>query len=149
MDQILALESGADDYITKPFHYEIVLAKIRSQIRRVYGDYATKERMMERDGLILYPERMELCLKERTTLLTRKESLLMETLMHHCPRIARREAILDKLWNDYSYVDDNALSVNITRLRKKLADIGIEEAIETMRGVGYRLHITWKDESKR
>ncbi|SEG24956.1 response regulator transcription factor [Paenibacillus sp. UNC499MF] len=149
MDQVLALESGADDYITKPFHYEIVMAKIRSQIRRVYGDYATKERIVERDGLLLYPERMELRLKERSALLTRKESLLMETLMHHSPRIASREAILDKLWDDYSYVDDNALSVNVTRLRKKLAELGIDDAIETLRGVGYRLHLTWKDETGR
>ncbi|OAO89124.1 hypothetical protein AXX17_ATUG04120 [Arabidopsis thaliana] len=145
MDQVMALESGADDYITKPFHYEIVMAKIRSQIRRVYGDYATKERILEREGLSLYPERMELRLKEHSILLTRKESLLMETLMHHYPRIASRETILDKLWDDYSYVDDNALSVNVTRLRKKLADLGIDEAIETLRGMLAILFICWLD----
>lgn len=146
MDQVMALENGGDDYITKPFHYEIVMAKIRSQIRRVYGDYAMKERVIEQSGMSLYPERMELHLKEKSTILTRKESLLLETLMQNSPRIVTRETILDKLWDDYNYVDDNTLSVNITRVRKKLAELGIEDALETMRGVGYRLNITWKDE---
>ena len=145
MDQVMALESGADDYITKPFHYEIVMAKIRSQIRRVYGEYAMQERLIEQNGLILYPERLELQLRERTIILTRKEALLLETLMKQCPRIVSREAILDKLWDDYNYVDDNTLSVNITRVRKKLADLDIHEALETVRGVGYRLHVTWKE----
>ena len=148
MDQVMALESGGDDYITKPFHYEIVMAKIRSQIRRVYGDYAMKERVIEQAGLSLYPERMELHLKEKSTILTRKESLLLETLMQNSPRIVTRETILDKLWDDYNYVDDNTLSVNITRVRKKLAELGIEDALETIRGVGYRLNITWKDEKQ-
>lgn len=148
MDQVMALESGGDDYITKPFHYEIVMAKIRSQIRRVYGDYAMKERVIEQAGLSLYPERMELHLKEKSTILTRKESLLLETLMQNSPRIVTRETILDKLWDDYNYVDDNTLSVNITRVRKKLAELGIEDALETIRGVGYRLNISWKDEKQ-
>ncbi|MDK8183305.1 response regulator transcription factor [Paenibacillus sp. UMB4589-SE434] len=146
MDQVLALESGADDYITKPFHYEIVMAKIRSQIRRVYGDYATKERVIEHSGMTLYPERMELRLKDKNAVLTRKETLLMETLLKQCPRVVSREAILDKLWDDYNYVDDNTLSVNITRLRKKLLELGIEDSLETVRGYGYRLNVTWQDE---
>lgn len=146
MDQVMALESGADDYITKPFHYEIVMAKIRSQIRRVYGDYAMKERIVEHEGLSLYPERMEARLRDKSIMLTRKEALLLETLLQQCPRIVSRETILDKLWDDYSYVDDNTLSVNITRLRKKLTELAIYEALETVRGVGYRLNVTWKGE---
>ncbi|MGZ9584006.1 response regulator transcription factor [Paenibacillus marinisediminis] len=144
MDQVMALESGADDYIPKPFHYEIVMAKLRSQIRRVYGDYATKERVIEQSGLLLYPERLELKLREKSVMLTRKEALLLETLMNNSPRIISREAILDKLWDDYNYVDDNTLSVNITRVRKKLCELGIHDALETVRGVGYRLHMTWE-----
>ncbi|WP_068615973.1 response regulator transcription factor [Paenibacillus tuaregi] len=146
MDQVRALEHGGDDYITKPFHYEVVMAKIRSQLRRVYGDYAAKmeERTVSRSGLILYPERMELTLGRRTVSLTKRESVLIEALLERSPRSVSRTAILDKLWDD-SFVDDNTLSVNITRVRKKLADLGIEDALETMRGVGYRLNITWKD----
>lgn len=147
MDQVMALENGGDDYITKPFHSEIVLAKIRSTLRRVYGDYAVKadERTVERYGLALYPERLELRLGGKTIMLTKKEAILVETLLERCPRPVTRELILDKLWDD-SFVDDNTLSVNITRVRKKLAELGIGDALETVRGVGYRLNVTWEDE---
>ncbi|TVX88193.1 response regulator transcription factor [Paenibacillus agilis] len=148
MDQVLALESGADDYITKPFSREIVMAKIRSQIRRVYGDYAIKERMVEKYGMMLYPERLELHLKGSMVPLTKKEAVLIETLLEACPRIVKRDAILDKLWDDESYIDDNTLSVNITRLRKKLSDLDVEDALETVRGVGYRLNQTWSIEGQ-
>ncbi|GIP32209.1 response regulator transcription factor [Paenibacillus sp. J2TS4] len=147
MDQVRAIENGADDYITKPFHYEVVMAKIRSQLRRVYGDYAAQmsERTVEKSGLTLYPERMELHLKGGMVPLTKKETVLIETLLERCPRIVSREIILDKLWDDYTYIDDNTLSVNITRIRKKLAELGIEDALETVRGVGYRLNIVWEE----
>lgn len=148
MDQVRALENGADDYITKPFHYEVVMAKIRSQLRRVYGDYASKmeERTVSKAGLVLYPERMELKHGDHTVTLTKKETVLIEALLERSPRSISRTKILDKLWDD-SFVDDNTLSVNITRVRKKLADLGIEDALETKRGVGYRLNVTWKDET--
>ncbi|MGG1441557.1 response regulator transcription factor [Brevibacillus laterosporus] len=145
MDQVMALEHGADDYITKPFHYELVMAKIRSHLRRAYGDYAPKieERTVEHKGLCLYPERLEVRLQDEVSLLTKKEAILLEALLTAYPRVSSRTKLLDKLWDDQAYVDDNTLSVNITRLRKKLAELGIEDAIETVRGAGYRLQITW------
>lgn len=75
MDQVMALENGADDYITKPFYYDVVMAKIRSHLRRAYGAYAPKmeERIVEQAGLTLYPERMELKLGEQITALTKKK----------------------------------------------------------------------------
>lgn len=145
MDQVMALENGGDDYITKPFHYEVVMAKIRSSLRRVYGEYAPKmaERTIELKGLILYPERLEVTIKDKTSILTKKEADLLEMFLTGYPRILSRNKILEKLWDDIGFVDDNTLSVNMTRLRKKLSDIGIEEAIETVRGSGYRLNPTW------
>ncbi|MGO4370278.1 response regulator transcription factor [Paenibacillus sp. MCAF20] len=147
MDQVRAIENGGDDYMTKPFHYEVVMAKIRSQLRRVYGDYAASsaERLVERAGLTLYPERMELRLGDKTAALTKKETVLVETLLSRFERLVSREIILEKLWDDYTYVDDNALSVNITRVRKKLAELGIEGSLETVRGTGYRLSDTWSE----
>lgn len=144
-DQLRGLENGADDYITKPFQYDIVIAKINSQLRRVYGDYAkaSGERTIEKDGLVLYPERMELSLGNVTALLTKKETILLETLMNRSPRVVSRETILEKLWDD-AFVDDNTLSVNITRVRKRLAELGIQAALETVRGSGYRLNAVWK-----
>ncbi|MFC7677471.1 response regulator transcription factor [Paenibacillus sp. GCM10028914] len=147
LDQLRALENGADDYITKPFHYDIVIAKIHSQLRRVYGDYAavSGERTVEKDGLVLYPERMELQWGEQVIVLTKKETILLETLLDRSPRLVSRETILEKLWDD-TFVDDNTLSVNITRVRKRLGELGIEGALETVRGSGYRLNAVWKTE---
>ncbi|WP_020617236.1 response regulator transcription factor [Paenibacillus daejeonensis] len=144
-DQVRAIENGGDDYLTKPFSYEIVMAKIRSQLRRVYGDYATAtgERSVECSGLILYPERMELQLADRSVALTPRETALMEALMKRAPRLVSRETMLEALWDDYTYVDDNALSVNVTRVRRKLAELGIADSLETVRGTGYRLNTTW------
>ncbi|MGE5704026.1 MAG: response regulator transcription factor [Clostridia bacterium] len=148
MDQVMALENGADDYITKPFHYELVMAKIRSQLRRSSGEYAPKleERTVEVAGLILYPERLELQWAGKTLELSKKEALLLEALMKRFPRVTSRETLLDKLWDDQNFVDENTLNVNVARVRKKLQEIGIEGAIETVRGAGYRLIASWGDE---
>ena len=147
MDQVMALENGGDDYITKPFHPEIVMAKIRSQLRRAYGEYAwkTEEIVLETEGLKLFPERLELVFRDQTVLLSKKEADIIETLMDRYPRIAGREDLLEKLWDDQVYVDENTLNVNMTRARKKLESIGITEAIETVRGAGYRLSATWTE----
>ncbi|MFJ2042712.1 response regulator transcription factor [Paenibacillus taichungensis] len=148
MDQVMALENGADDYITKPFEHEIVMAKIRSQLRRVYGDYATRleERKVELDGLTVYLERLEMELGDRKIQLTKKETILLETLLRRSPKLVSRETILEKLWDD-SFVDDNTLSVNVTRVRKRLTELGITDALETVRGSGYRLNSNWKASS--
>lgn len=146
MEQVMALENGADDYITKPFHYEIVMAKIRSALRRAYGSYANQgERTVEVGGLCLYPERLELQLEPNKIELGHKEVILLEMLMERFNRVVSRDRILEKLWDDQHFVDDNTLNVYITRVRKKLKLLGIEDAIETIRGVGYMLKTTWKE----
>ncbi|WFD11086.1 response regulator transcription factor [Tepidibacter hydrothermalis] len=148
MDQVMAIESGADDYITKPFFYEVVTAKIKSQLRRTYGAYATstKERIIEFYELTLYPERLELNFKDNSIILTKKEEILLESLLNKYPKVVSREYLLEKLWDDQNFVEENTLNVNVTRLRKRLQQIGIKDAIETVRGVGYRLDITWRNE---
>lgn len=147
MDQVMALENGGDDFISKPFHPDIVMAKIRSQLRRAYGEYAAKqeERIIVKEGLKLYLERLELKYKERIVYLAKKEADILEYLMMRHPRIAGREDLLERLWDDQAYVDENTLNVNIARVRKKISEIGIEDAIETVRGAGYRLRITWME----
>ncbi|MFB5268718.1 response regulator transcription factor [Paenibacillus enshidis] len=149
MDQIMALENGGDDYITKPFNYGVVMAKIRSQLRRAYGEYASghQERVLQVEGLMLLPERLELKLGTAQVTLTRKEADIMESLMERYPRVSSRDALLEKLWDDQSYVDENTLNVNITRVRKKLQELGVEDAVETVRGTGYKLHVTWNGEA--
>lgn len=150
MDQVMAIENGGDDFITKPFHPDVVMAKIRSQLRRAYGEYAARheERVVTLEGLRLYPERLELHFRGKTAHLTKKEADIIESLLERYPRIAGREDLLVKLWDDSTYVDENTLNVNITRVRKKFRELGIEDAVETVRGAGYRLRITWKEEEK-
>ncbi len=147
MDQVFALENGGDDFITKPFHYEIVLAKIRSHLRRAYGEYAPKqeERTVRAGRLVLYMERLELHCRETEIPLQKKESTILELLMAAYPKVVTREQLLEELWDDQAFVDENTLNVNMARVRKKLTDYGIESFVETVRGAGYRL-ILGRDE---
>lgn len=143
MDQVMALENGADDYITKPFHYEVVLAKVRSHLRRAYGEYAagSEEKKVEAGGLVLYPERLSLVCGERSTELTQKETLLIDALMHREGRIISRDRLLGLMWEDHHFIDDNTLNVYITRVRKKLKELESSLSIEAVRGAGYLLSL--------
>lgn len=140
MDQVFALENGGDDFITKPFHYEIVLAKIRSHLRRTYGEYAPKqeERKVSVGQFKLYLERMELQLGDQTIPLQKKECIILERLLGQYPKVVSRDDLLEHLWDDQAFVDENTLNVNMTRVRKKLADYNVQSVIETVRGAGYR-----------
>lgn len=140
MDQIFALENGGDDFVTKPFNYEIVLAKIRSHLRRTYGEYAAKqeERTIKQGQLTLYLERMELHIKDVVIPLQKKECSILELLLGQAPKVVSRDQLLEQLWDDQSFVDENTLNVNMTRVRKKLADYNILSTIDTIRGAGYR-----------
>lgn len=140
MDQIFALENGGDDFITKPFNYEIVLAKIRSHLRRTYGEYSSRqeERTIALGQLTLYLERMELHKKDIEIPLQKKECIILDLLMGQAPKVVSREKLLEELWDDQAFVDENTLNVNMTRVRKKLADYGVHSVIETVRGAGYR-----------
>ncbi len=145
MDQIRALECGADDYITKPFYYDVVIAKIKSHIRRTYGEYAPKldERIVELDGLKFYPERLELKYKDKDLVITKKEGILLECLMKRYPKVVSRDYLLEKIWDDIEFVEENTLNVNVSRIRKRLQELGIEDSVHTVRGVGYKLNKTW------
>ncbi|MFP4975999.1 response regulator transcription factor [Paenibacillus sp. CN-4] len=142
MDQVMALDNGADDYITKPFHYEVVLAKIRSHLRRAYGSYAQgpEERRIVSGGLSFYPERYAVQYAGASAELTQKEAVLLEALLEKKGRVVTRERLLDLMWEDQHFIDDNTLNVYITRVRKKLKDLGVPDLVETVRGAGYRLN---------
>ncbi|QGH33439.1 response regulator [Gracilibacillus salitolerans] len=149
MDQVMAIENGADDYITKPFQLEVVLAKIKSLMRRVYGEYRTDKNghLIDVSGLQLDNSTFILSFQDKQCLLTKKECLLAQALLTQVEKIISREYLLERLWDDQDFVDDNTLSVNITRLRKKLADLGIEDALRTIRGAGYKLEKVWERSS--
>ncbi|MFD2628855.1 response regulator transcription factor [Oceanobacillus kapialis] len=145
MDQVMAIENGGDDYITKPFNFDVVQAKVKSIMRRIYGEYANTKQadFLEISGFHLYLTAMEAQFKEQTALLTKNEFILLKALMEQLNQVLTRSTLLEILWDDETFVDDNTLSVNMTRLRKKLEDIGIHNSIQTVRGAGYKMINTW------
>lgn len=145
-DQVMALEMGADDYLSKPFSYEVLVAKVRSLLRRTYGDYASRanERLVERAGLTLYPERLLVSLGKQTTHVSKKEAQLLECLLSHFDHVVSRERLLEALGDENAFFEENTLNVYITRMRKKLQTLCATDALETVRGAGYRLTNSWR-----
>jgi OmpR family two-component system response regulator YxdJ len=149
MDQVMALENGADDYITKPFDYDIAIAKINSQLRRAYGSYASphNERTLTVAGLTLDLERLLLTLKDNKVELSHTEAKMLDELMKRSERVVSRERLLEKIWDDQAFVDENTLNVYITRVRKKLSLLDIHDALQTIRGQGYLLSPNWGNQA--
>lgn len=141
MDQVLAIENGGDDYVVKPFNLEVVTAKVRAALRRAYGEYAPAhepDARVEHGGVTWDPRRLEAAFGQRRVDLSRNEGQLLAALLTARGAVVTRETLLEALWDDAEFVDDNTLTVNVTRLRRKLADIGLGEAVRTVRGEGYR-----------
>jgi DNA-binding response OmpR family regulator len=146
MDQVMAIENGGDDYITKPFSYDVLLAKIKGVLRRVYGSYAKNdEDFIKVEGLILYTDRNIMEFNGKKTELSKNEFSLMLHLLKNVNKIVSRDSLLEILWSDTEFIDDNTLSVNVTRVRKRLEEVGITDAIVTKRGQGYALMNHWGD----
>ena len=146
MDQVMAIDNGGDDYITKPIHLDLLIAKVKSVLRRVYGDYSAStglapspENELNVQGLRLNHSRNELSWQKRKTQITKNEQLLAECFMQQYGRTVSRDQLLGTLWDNAQFVDDNTLTVNVARLRKKLEDLGLINAIVTVRGMGYKL----------
>ncbi|UVI30524.1 response regulator transcription factor [Paenibacillus spongiae] len=145
MDQVMALENGADDYITKPFDYEIAMAKIKSQLRRAYGTYAgsSNERTVSVEGLTFDVERLALSWNGETVELSHTEAKIVDELLKKSGMLVSRDRLLEKIWDDQAFVDDNTLNVYVNRVRKKLTQLGIHDSLQTIRGQGYRLYPNW------
>ncbi|MFD0715219.1 response regulator transcription factor [Paenibacillus sp. GCM10027626] len=144
MDQVMAIENGGDDYITKPIPLDLLLAKIKGLLRRAYGEYAviaSASSEPETGGLKLHLSQSELEWSGQIAPLTKNECLLAECLLTHAGQVVSRERLLETLWDDVQFVDDNTLTVNVTRLRRKLEELGLPGVIETVRGHGYKLVI--------
>ncbi|WP_442604094.1 winged helix-turn-helix domain-containing protein [Paenibacillus sp. KN14-4R] len=152
MDQVMAIENGGDDYLCKPFSLEVVLAKVKGALRRAYGEYAavssaTRE-IIEYGDLQLHIAKQQLIYGSKTVDLSKNESLLVQCLIENGGYIVGREQLLEALWDDLTFVDDNTLTVNVTRVRKKLEEIGLAHSIETVRGQGYRFEISQQGEDQ-
>lgn len=147
MDQVMAIENGGDEYITKPFSLDVLTAKLKGVIRRVYGEYSTADMcdIYEVDGLLMNKNQSTIQYADNIAELSKKEFELLYCLIKKIGCIVPRDELLEALWDDTDFVDDNTLSVNVTRARKRLEEIGIWDAIETKRGQGYYLNNSWKD----
>ena len=138
MNIVMAVNMGADDFIPKPFDLEVLTVKIQAMLRRSY-DFAGTGSMLEHKGAILNLNETTLPYQEQKIELTKNEFRILEILMENKEKVVSRETLMTKLWESDNYVDENTLSVNVNRLRKKLEALGLEEFILTKKGIGYRL----------
>lgn len=137
MDELMSMNLGADDFVTKPYNTQILLARISSVLWRSRGGKV--QEILEHKGLKFNATTGVISFKEETADLTKNEIKILSCLMKSKESIVSREKLMDYLWSSDAFVDENTLSVNITRLRKKLDGLGFSGAIETKRGMGYIL----------
>ncbi len=136
MNIVMAVNLGADDFIVKPFDQSVLMAKIQALLRRTY-DFGAGTAVLEHRGAFLNTGDGTLTYGEQQILLTKNEYRILLCLMENKGRIVSREKLMERLWKTESFVDENTLTVNVNRLRKKLDGAGLENFITTRFGVGY------------
>lgn len=135
VDEVLSMSYGADDYITKPYNPTILLLRIGSILKRMENNANT----MQYKDLTIYRQKGMIKKENKEIILTKNEMIILNYLLNNQNRIVTRDELMADLWNNNEYINDNALTVNISRLRSKLKSIGHENAIETRKGIGYIL----------
>ncbi|BDB01971.1 response regulator transcription factor [Clostridium botulinum] len=136
VDELISMNLGADDFITKPYNTEILLARITNILKRTYGNLKTNNTLNYKD-FNLNLSNATLIYKDKSLELTKNEVKILSYLINNRGNIVKRDLLMEYLWKSDYFVDDSTLTVNINRLRKKLQGIGIENPIETRRGLGY------------
>lgn len=136
VDELMSMNLGADDFITKPYNTEILLARITNIMKRTYGSSKTSNMLSYMD-FHLNLSNASVMYKDQVIELTKNEVKILSYLINNKGNIVKREFLMEHLWKSDYFVDDGTLTVNITRLRKKLEELGIENPIETRRGLGY------------
>ena len=134
-DEVLSMSYGADDYITKPYNPTILLLRINAIFKRIEN----KNDVLTYNDLIVDPKKGIVKNDNEELILTKNEMIIFTFLLANRGNIVTRDDLMTDLWNNDSYINDNALNVNISRLRTKLTDFGYEDAIETRKGQGYIL----------
>lgn len=136
MNMVMAMNMGADDFITKPFDQSVLMAKLQAMLRRTY-DFATAVPVLEHRGALLNTGDNTLTYKDEKISLSKNEFRILLILMENKGKVVSREKLMEQLWETDSFVDENTLSVNVGRLRKRLDAAGLENFITTKFGVGY------------
>jgi len=141
MNIVMAMNMGGDDFLAKPFDLHVLTAKIGALLRRAYS-YQGQVHVLEHGGVLLNLNDATLTYRDRKIELTKNDFKIVQLLMENAGRIVPRDEIMQRLWESDQFIDDNTLTVNITRLRKKLAEIGLENWIVTKKGLGYMVEGT-------
>ena len=136
MNIVMAMNMGGDDFIEKPFDLNVVTAKVQAMLRRAYS-FQGNLNVLEHQGLLLNLNDGIVSYKEKKAELTKNEFKILQVLMEHAGKIVTREELMTALWESDAFVDDNTLTVNVTRLRGKLAELAAVEFIKTKKGIGY------------
>ena len=137
MDVVMAVGMGGDDYVTKPFSMEVLVAKVKALLRRAYAYAGEETEMLTCGGAVLTLGDNTLRYGGEACELTRNEFKILSLLMRNAGQIVSRERIMRELWQDEAFIDDNTLTVNVNRLRKRLAALGLPEFIKTVKNQGY------------
>ena len=136
MDELMSMNLGADDFVTKPYNTQILLARIAALLKRS-NNKTTSNNILNYKNLQLNLSNAKITCNNKEAELTKNEVKILSYLMNHQGQIVSRDLLMEYLWSTDYFIDDSTLTVNITRLRKKLEEIGIENVIETRRGLGY------------
>ena len=136
MDMIMAMNMGGDDYITKPFELDFVIAKVQALLRRSY-EFITQTSIIEHEGLVLNLLEGIITYQNQSEELTKNELKIIQLLLENKGNIVSRDKMMVKLWNSDCYIDDNTLTVNVNRLRKKIEKLGLMNFVKTKKGMGY------------
>lgn len=137
IDELMSINLGADDFITKPYNMAILLARIESVLKRTYTNQSSEN--LSYNGLTLDTAKGLIIYNDKTENLTKNELKILFYFIKNRGKIIRREELMEYLWSTELFVDDNTLSVNVTRVRKKIESVGMKNPIETRRGLGYIL----------
>lgn len=138
MNIVMAINMGGDDFIAKPFDLTVLVAKVQALLRRTY-DFNVGSDMLEHRGIILNLSDNSVTYQDAKLDLTKNEHRILQVLFEQRGKVVSRDTLMYRLWETDNFVDENTLTVNITRLRKKLSGIGIEDLILTKKGLGYMI----------
>ena len=136
MNIVMAMNMGGDDFISKPFDLNVLVAKIQAILRRTY-DFSSQTNLLEHNGAILNINDNSISYNDEKVELTKNEYKILQTLLENKGKTVNRDNLRIKLWETDNYVEENTLNVNVTRLRKKLESIGLTNFIKTKKGIGY------------
>ncbi|OCS87995.1 response regulator transcription factor [Caryophanon tenue] len=137
MDMVMAMQMGADDFVQKPFHMDVLVAKVQALLRRTYDYQEVPQNIQTWCGAVIQYDRAIIQFEQKQIELTKNELFILKILVQQKGQIVNRDELMRKLWDDERFVNDNTLTVNVNRLRQKLEELGLVNVIQTKKGLGY------------